>query len=89
MKSVCGQQERPPYRLYEVRNGNQVEAYQDTFPQLELIKPHAQHAFDLLVANVELSQPLPPDQCVPRGGTIAVSPAQPGHCANLQRRRNE
>jgi hypothetical protein len=74
---------RPAYRLYEVQNGNQVETYQDTFPQLELIEPHAQHAFDLLVANVELRQPLPPDQCVPRGGAIAVSPAQPGHCANL------
>lgn len=36
MKSVCGQQERPPYRLHEVQNGNRVEAYQDTFPQLEL-----------------------------------------------------
>jgi hypothetical protein len=45
VKSVCGQQERPPYRLYEVQNGNRVEAYQDTFPQLELIEPHAQHAF--------------------------------------------
>jgi hypothetical protein len=52
VKSVCGQQERPPYRLYEVQDGNQVEGYLDTFPQLELIEPHAQHAFDLFVANV-------------------------------------
>ena len=75
MKSVCGQQERPPYRLYEVQNGKEVEAYQDTFPQLELIEPHAQQAFDLLVANVDLSQPLPSDQCVPRGGTQASTSA--------------
>jgi len=27
--------------------------------------------------------PLPPDQCVPRGGTITQQPAQAGHCANL------
>jgi hypothetical protein len=26
---------------------------------------------------------LPPSQCVPRGGTIAVTPAQPGHCPAL------
>jgi len=51
VKSVCGQQERPPYHLYEVQNGNQVEACQDTFPQLELIEPHAQHAFELLLGD--------------------------------------
>ena len=33
---------RPAYRLYEVQNGNHIETYQDTFPQLELIMPHAQ-----------------------------------------------
>ena len=75
MKSVCGQQERPSYRLCEAQNSNEVEAYQDTFPQLELIEPHARQAFDLLVANVELSQPLPSDQCVPRGGTQASTSA--------------
>jgi hypothetical protein len=76
----------PAYRLYEVQNGNHIETYQDTapaFPQLELIEPHAQRAFDLIVAQVEQNAPLPPDQCIPRGGAIAQSPAQPGHCASL------
>jgi 3HB-oligomer hydrolase (3HBOH) len=74
---------RPAYRLYEVQNGNHVDLNQDLFPQLELIAPQAQRAFDLLVANVESGAALPPNQCVPRGGAIAGSPAQPGHCANL------
>jgi hypothetical protein len=76
----------PAYRLYEVQNGNHIETYQDTppaFPQLELIEPHAQRAFDLVVEQVERSASLPPDQCVPRGGAIAAAPAQPGHCASL------
>jgi hypothetical protein len=76
----------PAYRLYEVQNGNHIETYQDTvpaFPQLELIQPHAQHAFDLIVEQVERGATLPPDQCVPRGGSIAESPLQPGHCASL------
>jgi hypothetical protein len=74
---------RPAYRLYEVQNGNHIEAYQATFPQLELIEPHAQRAFDLLVLQVEQGAPLPPDQCIPHGGAIADGPVQPGHCANL------
>jgi 3HB-oligomer hydrolase (3HBOH) len=74
----------PPYRLYEVQNGNHIEAYKALFPQLELIEPHAQHAFDLLVQSVENGAALPPDQCIPRGGEIADSPSQPGHCALLQ-----
>ena len=48
-----GQHRRPAYRLYEVQNGNHIETSRDTFPQLELIQPHAQHAFDLLVDHVE------------------------------------
>ncbi len=75
--------ERAAYRLYEVQNGNHIETYQDTFNQLELIEPHAQRAFDLLVGHVESRRPLPPDQCVPRGGSIAEPPAKPGHCAAL------
>ena len=71
------------YRLYEVQNGNHIETYKDTFPQLELIMPHAQHAFDLLVEHVEESVQLPPSQCIPHGGAIAASPSQPGHCASL------
>ena len=72
-----------PYRLYEVQNGNHIETFQDTFPQLALIEPHAHAAFDLLVAHVETHAPLPASQCVPRGGAIAGNPAQPGHCAAL------
>ena len=72
-----------PYRLYEVQNGNHIETFQDTFPQLALIEPHAHAAFDLLVAHVETRAPLPASQCVPRGGAIANNPAQPGHCAAL------
>lgn len=82
-----GSDKHPPaYRLYEVQNGNHIETYQDTapaFPQLELIEPHAQRAFDLLVGQVERGAVLPPDQCIPRGGQIADTPMQPGHCANL------
>jgi hypothetical protein len=76
----------PAYRLYEVQNGNHIETYQDTppaFPQLELIEPHAQRAFDLVVEQVERNVALPPDQCVQRGGAISDSPAQPGHCPGL------
>jgi len=73
----------PAYRLYEVQNGNHIETYQDFFPQLELIMPHAQHAFDLLVLQVEQKMTLPPDQCIPRGGAISGAPAQPGHCAAM------
>jgi hypothetical protein len=32
---------------------------------------------------VEHDAPLPPDQCIPRGGAIADPPLQPGHCASL------
>jgi hypothetical protein len=73
----------PPYRLYEVQNGNHIETYQDTFLQLELIMPHAQHAFDLLVRFVEQRTPLPPDQCIPRSGVIHDAPATTGHCVQL------
>jgi hypothetical protein len=73
----------PAYRLYEVQNGNHIETYQDMFSQLELIEPHAQRAFDLLVAQVERGMTLPPSQCIARGGDISVTPAQPGHCARL------
>jgi hypothetical protein len=78
-----GDDDRPAYRLYEIQNGNHIETFQDAFPQLELIEPHAQRAFDLLVRQVEHNVPLPPDQCVPHGGSIADSPAQTGHCASL------
>ena len=73
----------PEYRLYEVQNGNHIETFATTFPQLQFIEPHAQKAFDLLVAKVELAAPLPPNQCIPVGGEIAATPAQPGHCASL------
>lgn len=73
----------PQYRLYEIQNGNHIETYRNFFPQLEFIMPHAQHAFDLLVAHVEEKAALPPSQCVPRGGAIDQTPAQPGHCPAL------
>jgi hypothetical protein len=75
--------DRPEYRLWEIQNGNHIETFNLAFPQLELIEPHAQRAFDLLVDHVEGHRPLPPDQCVPRGGEISGSPAAPGHCAAL------
>ena len=78
-----GDDSAPPYRLYEVQNGNHIETYKQTFPQLELIEPHAQRAFDLLVQHVENGASLPPDQCIPRGQEIADPPAQPGHCQML------
>ena len=71
------------YRLYEVQNGNHIESYIPLFPQLALIQPHAQRAFDLLVEHVESGSALPPSQCVPKGGAIVASPAEAGHCANL------
>ena len=77
------QHEHPAYRLYEVQNGNHIETYTDTFSQLELIQPHAQNALDLLSKYVEQGAELPQDQCIPRGGAIASSPAQPGHCSSL------
>ena len=77
------QEKERPYRLYEVQNGNHIETYQDGFPQLELITPHAQKAFDLLVQQVQDKVALPPSQCIPRGGVISTSPTQPGHCTQL------
>ena len=74
---------RVTYRLYEVQNGNHIETYQDIFPHLELIEPHAQRAFDLLVGEVEKGATLPPSQCIPRGGAIADAPSQTGHCTRL------
>jgi hypothetical protein len=52
-------------------------------PQLGLMPPHAQRAFDLLVRFVEQSTPLPPDQCIGRGGVILDAPAATGKCAQL------
>ena len=71
------------YRLYEVQNGNHIESYVNTFPQLVVIQPHAQKAFDLLVNHVEANSPLPPSQCIPKGGTISQNPSEPGNCAAL------
>jgi hypothetical protein len=71
------------YRLYEVQNGNHIETFRNFFPQLEYIQPHAHRAFELLVDHVENRAPLPPSQCIPKGGGISMTPAQPGHCAAL------
>ena len=78
-----GNPSHPTYRLYEVQNGNHIETYKDTFGQLELIQPHAQRAFDLLTDYVERGSNLPPDQCIPRGGSITATPTEPGHCEQL------
>ena len=77
--------DRPAYRLYEVQNGNHIEMFRDTFPQLEYIEPHAQRAFDLLVDYVERHRALPPSQCIPHRGAITAAPAeaQVGHCREL------
>jgi 3HB-oligomer hydrolase (3HBOH) len=78
------EQRSAQYRLYEVQNGNHIETFHDTFPQLELIQPHAQRAFDLLVAHVEGGVALPPDQCIPpHDGTIDAQPSERGQCASL------
>ena len=66
-----------------MQNGNHVDPNQDLFPQLALMAPQAQRAFDLLVRYVEQHVKLLPDQCVPRGQTIADAPAQPGHCTDF------
>jgi len=71
------------YRLYEVQNGNHIESYVTTFPDLRVIQPHAQKAFDLLAAHVEQNAPLPPSQCIAKDGAIAANPDQPGRCAAL------
>jgi len=73
----------PAYRLYEVQNGNHIETYKLTLPQLELIQPHALQAFDLLVGHVEQGKMLPPDQCIGRARSIVAQPVQPGHCPEL------
>jgi alpha-beta hydrolase superfamily lysophospholipase len=76
-------QRNAQYRLYEVQNGNHIESNVVPFPQLVVIQPHAQKAFDLLVSHVESNSPLPPSQCVPKGGTISQNPSAPGNCASL------
>ena len=73
------------YRLYEVQNGNHIEAnaLPAAFPQLRVIQPYAQRAFDLLVAHVENNAMLPPSQCIPKDGVISANPATSGHCTQL------
>jgi hypothetical protein len=71
------------YRLYEVQNGTHIEGYKNLLPGIELLQPHVHRAFDLLVDHIEHGAPLPPSQCIPRGGSIAAAPAQGGHCAEL------
>jgi hypothetical protein len=84
-RKVASSSKNVPYRLYEVQNGNHIESYQDLFPQLALIEPHAHRAFEVLVRHVEDKLPLPPDQCVPKGGRISETPtdAPRGLCAAL------
>lgn len=70
------------HRLYEVQNGNHLESFQAFLPSLELIQPHAHRAFELLERWVELGQPAPPSQCIPRGGAISDAPAE-SSCSSL------
>ena len=70
-------------RGHELTLFNRGKTNADIFPQLELLMPHAQKAFDLLVGQVENKVALPPSQCVPRGSAISGAPAQPGHCTQL------
>ena len=76
-------QRNAQYRLYEVQNGNHIEAYALEFPELRVIQPYAQQAFDLLVAHVESNAPLPPSQCIPKDGSILQAPLVAGNCVNL------
>ena len=76
-------QRNAQYRLYEVQNGNHIESYVTKFPELVVIQPYAQKAFDLLVDHVENKAPLPPSQCIPKGGSISEDPSQPGNCTQL------
>jgi hypothetical protein len=78
------------FRLYEVQNGNHIEDYVGEtsatgvrFTQLQLIQPHAQKAFDVLVDHVESNVSLPPSQCIAKGASISSNPTRPGHCAAL------
>ena len=75
------------HRLYEIQNGNHVDALMGAkagqqLPNLELIQPHAQKAFDLLEDWVERGIAPPPSQCVRRGGKIEDKP-QSTECENL------
>jgi hypothetical protein len=71
------------YRYWEIQNGNHIDAFKNLFPQLQRVMPYTQHAFDLMVQFVETGAALPPHQCVPPGGTISATPAQPGLCPQL------
>ena len=75
------------YRLYEIQNGNHIDRLKgdkdkQQLPNLELIQPHAQKAFDLLEDWVERGIAPPPSQCVQRGGSIVDRP-QATECENL------
>ena len=76
---------RPDYRLYEVQNGNHIETYKLTLPAARVHR--AARAAGVRSAGPARRAPraLPPSQCIPRGGSISASPAQPGHCAPCSR----
>jgi hypothetical protein len=85
-------QRNAQYRLYEVQNGTHIESYAGVFQPavglpgfkpIVLIQPHAQRAFDLLVAHVESNVALPPTQCIPVNGEISQNPSEAGNCTNL------
>jgi len=73
----------PAYRLYEVQNGNHIETFQVAFPAARADRAARAARLRPARKQVERDVPLPPDQCVPRGKSIADSPVQAGRCASL------
>jgi hypothetical protein len=70
------------YRLYEIQNGNHIDGVQAKLPDIVLMMPHAQHAFDLLEEWVEHGNAAPASQCVPKGSQISGSFAETS-CSSL------
>jgi len=74
---------RGAYRLYEIQNGNHLETNQVLFPQLELIQPHAQLSFDLLVDQVDAVNLCRPASALRAPGPFPIRRRNQDHCASL------
>src|SRR5262249_3242171 len=72
------EKDAPAFGLYEGQNGSHIETFRLSFPQLELIMPHAQRAFDLLVAHLASQAALPPSPGTPHGGAIGARAPRAG-----------
>jgi hypothetical protein len=61
------------HRLYLVERGSHVDGFAAQLPaaSLEILLPHVQHAFELLVCWIEQGREPPASQTVPVGGQIA------------------